>query len=84
MILRKVIVVLFITLDGVLQAPGGSKEDTAEGFKYGGWMGPYMDDFLGKVMDEQMSGRSDLLLGHKTYEIFAGYWPQHADGWPGI
>jgi dihydrofolate reductase len=82
--MRKLIVIEFITLDGVMQAPGGSKEDTAEGFKYGGWMGPYMDDFLGKVMDEQMSGRSDLLLGHKTYEIFSGYWPQHADGWPGI
>lgn len=82
--LRKLVVVLFITLDGVIQAPGGSKEDIAEGFKYGGWTGPYMDDFLGKVMDKQMSGRSDMLLGRKTYEIFAGYWPQHADGWPGI
>jgi dihydrofolate reductase len=82
--MRKVIVVLFITLDGVMQAPGGSKEDTSEGFKYGGWVAPYMDDFLGKVMAEQMSGRSDLLLGRKTYNIFGGYWPQHADDWPGI
>jgi dihydrofolate reductase len=82
--MRKLIVVLFITLDGVMQAPGGSKEDTSEGFKYGGWMAPYMEDFLGKVMAEQMSGRSDLLLGRKTYDIFAGYWPQHADDWPGI
>ena len=82
--MRKLIVIEFITLDGVIQAPGGSEEDTAEGFRYGGWMGPYMDDFLGNVMDEQMSGRSDLLLGRKTYDIFAGYWPQHADGWPGI
>jgi dihydrofolate reductase len=83
--MRKLIVVLFITLDGVIQAPGGSDEDTLEGFKYGGWMGPYMDDFLGKVMGEQMSlERSELLLGRKTYEIFAGYWPHHAAGWPGI
>jgi len=83
--MRKLIVVLFITLDGVIQAPGGSEEDTMEGFKYGGWMGPYMDDFLGKVMEEQMSlERSELLLGRKTYEIFAGYWPHHAAGWPGI
>lgn len=83
--MRKLIVVLFITLDGVIQAPGGSEEDTCEGFKYGGWMGPYMDDFSGKVMGEQMSlERSELLLGRKTYEIFAGYWPHHAAGWPGI
>jgi dihydrofolate reductase len=83
--MRKIIVVLFITLDGVIQAPGGSKEDTFEGFKYGGWMDPYMDDFSGKVMGEQMSlVRSELLLGRKTYEIFAGYWPHHAAGWPGI
>lgn len=83
--MRKLIVVLFITLDGVIQAPGGSEEDTLEGFEYGGWMGPYMDDFLGKVMEEQMSlKRSELLLGRKTYKIFAGYWPHHAAGWPGI
>jgi dihydrofolate reductase len=83
--MRKLIVVLFITLDGVIQAPGGSEEDTLEGFKYGGWMSPYMDDFSGKVMGEQMSlERSELLLGRKTYEIFAGYWPHHAAGWPGI
>jgi hypothetical protein len=53
--MRKLIVLEFITLDGVMQAPGGSKEDTAEGFKYGGWMVPYFDDFFGKVMEEQMS-----------------------------
>jgi dihydrofolate reductase len=83
--MRKLIVVLFITLDGVIQAPGGSEEDTTEGFKYGGWVGPYMDDFSGKVMRQQMSlERSELLLGRKTYEIFAGYWPHHAAGWPGI
>jgi len=82
--MRKLIVLEFITLDGVMQAPGGSKEDTAEGFKYGGWMGPYFDDFFGKVMEEQMSRPFDLLLGRKTYEIFAGYWPHNEDKWPGI
>jgi dihydrofolate reductase len=83
--MRKLVVILFITLDGVIQAPGSSEEDTMEGFKYGGWMGPYMDDFLGKVMEEQMSlKRSELLLGRKTYEIFAGYWPHHAAGWSGV
>jgi dihydrofolate reductase len=67
-----------------MQAPGGPKEDTSGGFKYGGWIVPYFDDFLGKVMAEQMSRPFDLLLGRKTYEIFAGYWPHHEDKWPGI
>jgi len=83
--MRKIIVLSFLTLDGVMQAPGGPEEDTSGGFKYGGWTFPYFDDFAGKVMNEQMSlERSELLLGRKTYEIFAGYWPHHADGWPGI
>lgn len=83
--MRKLIVIEFITLDGVMQAPGGSEEDTSEGFKYGGWSFPYFDDFTGKAMGEQMTlERSELLLGRKTYDIFAGYWPHHADNWPGI
>ena len=83
--MRKLIVISFITLDGGIQAPGGPEEDTSDGFKYGGWVGPYMDDFSGKVMGEQMSlERSELLLGRKTYDIWAGYWPHHAAGWPGI
>lgn len=82
--MRKIIVLEFITLDGVMQAPGGSKEDTAEGFKYGGWTAPYFDDFSGKVMAEQMSGEYDLLLGRKTYDIFAGYWPQNTKTWPQV
>ncbi|HDR17102.1 MAG TPA: dihydrofolate reductase [Desulfobacteraceae bacterium] len=83
--MRKLIVIEFITLDGVMQASGGPGEDASEGFKYGGWMGSYMDDFSGKVMREQMSlNQSELLLGRKTYDIFAGYWPHHAAGWPGI
>lgn len=85
--MRKIIVVEFITLDGVMQAPGGSKEDTAEGFKFGGWMGPYFDEDGGKEMGEQMKETAGLLLGRKTYEIFSGFWPYHAtetEGWPQI
>lgn len=82
--MRKIIVLTFLTLDGVMQAPGGPKEDTSGGFKFGGWTVPYFDDFLGKVMTEQMSKPFELLLGRKTYEIFAGYWPHHEDQWPGI
>lgn len=76
--MRKVIVLSFITLDGVMQAPGGPKEDTSGGFKYGGWTVPYFDEFTGKIMGEQISGDFDLLLGRVTYDIFAGYWP-HQD-----
>ena len=82
--MRKLIVLSFITLDGVMQAPGGPEEDPSGGFKYGGWTVAYFDDFLGKIMGEQMSKPFDLLLGRKTFEIFASYWPHHEDEWPGI
>ncbi len=82
--MRKIIVLSFVSLDGVMQAPGGPEEDTSGGFKYGGWTVPYFDEFSGNIMAEQMKGRSDLLLGRKTYEIFASHWPEHADEWPGI
>lgn len=82
--MRKIIVLEFITLDGVIQAPGGPEEDTSGSFKYGGWTVPYFDEFLGKVMSEQMKQPFNLLLGRKTFEIFASYWPQHEDQWPGI
>ena len=82
--MRKIIVLEFITLDGVIQAPGGPQEDTSGGFKYGGWTAPYFDEFAGSVMGEQMKQPFELLLGRKTYEIFAGYWPDHEDQWPGI
>lgn len=81
--MRKIIVLSFITLDGVMQAPGGSEEDTSGGFKYGGWVVPYFDEVIGKIMEKQMKP-ADLLLGRKTFEIFASYWPDHADIWPGI
>ena len=73
-----------ITLDGVIQAPGDPEEDLTGGFKYGGWTAPYVDDFVGRTMGEQTSGSSDLLLGRKTFEIFASYWPHHEDNWPGV
>jgi len=73
--MRKLVVLSFITLDGVMQAPGGPEEDPTGDFKNGGWVGGYFDDFLGKVMVGQMSKPFDLLLGRKTYEIFAAYWP---------
>src|SRR5260370_7252831 len=82
--MRKLVVLTFITLDGVMQAPGGPTEDTSGNFTYGGWMVPYFDDFLGQIMGEQMSRPFDLLLGRKTFEIFASYWPHHEDEGPGI
>lgn len=80
--MRKIIVIEFITLDGVMQAPGGPDEDTSGGFKYGGWTAPLGDDFLGKIMGEQMKGPFDMLLGRKTYDIFSAYWPEHDSIWP--
>jgi dihydrofolate reductase len=82
--MRKIIVLTFITLDGVMQGPGGPTEDTSGNFAYGGWTAPYFDDFLGKIMDEQMSKPFDLLLGRKTFELFASYWPDHPEEGPGI
>jgi dihydrofolate reductase len=81
--MRKIIVLSFITLDGVMQAPGAPKEDDSGGFTYGGWVNPYFDEFMGSTMGKQMQP-ADLLLGRKTFDIFASYWPEHADMWPGI
>jgi dihydrofolate reductase len=82
--MRKVIAIDFVTLDGVIQAGGGPEEDTSGGFAYGGWQAPYSDDVLGTVMKRQMNMPFDLLLGRKTFEIWAPYWPHHADIWPGV
>lgn len=76
--MRKIIVSTFLTLDGIMQAPG-SENDTSGGFAYGGWTVPYFDDFLGGVMGEQMGKPFELLLGRKTYDIFAAYWPHHPE-----
>lgn len=80
--MRKVVVLEHISLDGVIQAPGGADEDTGGGFAYGGWIAPYSDAVLGTALRRQMNVPFDLLLGRKTYEIWAPYWPQHADAWP--
>jgi dihydrofolate reductase len=81
--MRKIIVLSFITLDGVMQAPGGPEEDPSGGFQYGGWTAPYNDEIANKVMEKELV-RADLLLGRKTFEIFASYWPEHAEHWPGV
>jgi len=81
--MRKITVLSMITLDGVMQAPGGPKEDPTGGFKYGGWTAPYGDEDFGKVMQKELQP-ADYLLGRKTFEIWAGYWPNHGDFWPGI
>ena len=72
-----------ITLDGVLQSPGGPKEDPSGEFKYGGWVAPYDDEVYDKVVQNELK-QADYLLGRKTYEIWAAYWPEHSDFWPGI
>jgi dihydrofolate reductase len=77
--MRKVITGAFISLDGVMQAPGGPKEDPTRGFKFGGWVVPHMDEELGQAIGEMLSEPYDLLLGRKTYEIFAAHWP-YAEG----
>ena len=82
--MRKIVVLSMITLDGVMQAPGGPKEDRSGGFKYGGWTAPYGDEAYGKVTLKELTQPSDYLLGRKTFEIWEDYWPKHADFWPGI
>jgi hypothetical protein len=83
-VMRKVIVLEHITLDGVIQAPGGPDEDTSGGFAYGGWIAPYSDEILGTLLRRQMNLAFDLLLGRRTFEIWEPYWPQHADAWPEV
>jgi len=73
--MRKIIVCTFMTMDGVLQAPGGPEEDTSGGFKWGGWMFPYSDELTDSKVGQLMSKPFDLLLGRRTYEIFSAYWP---------
>ncbi len=81
--MRKVIVLEHISLDGVIQGPGGPDEDTSGGFTYGGWISRHSDPVLGKLLRRQMGLPFDLLLGRKTYDIWAPYWPLHGDAWPG-
>ncbi|MES2371426.1 MAG: dihydrofolate reductase family protein [Bacteroidota bacterium] len=82
--MRKIIVLSMITLDGVMQAPGGPEEDISGAFKYGGWTAPYGDKVVGRLVQEELKQKADYLLGRKTFTIWAAYWPHHADFWPGI
>lgn len=82
--MRKIIALEHISLDGVIQGPGGPDEDTSGGFAYGGWIASYSDAMLGSALRKQMNSPFDLLLGRKTFDIWAPYWPHHADVWPGV
>ncbi|HEU0291115.1 MAG TPA: dihydrofolate reductase family protein [Anaerolineales bacterium] len=82
--MRKVTVLEHISMDGVIQAPGGPEEDTSGGFAYGGWISAYSDDVLGTALSKQMNMPFDLLLGRTTFDIWEPFWPQHADEWPGV
>jgi dihydrofolate reductase len=82
--MRKINVLEFVSIDGVIQAPGGPKEDTSGGFEYGGWQSPHRDAVSGAAMKQQMNAPADVLLGRKTFEMFAAFWPQHADIWPEV
>jgi dihydrofolate reductase len=82
--MRKIIVLEHISIDGVIQAAGGPDEDRSDGFAYGGWAAPYSDATLGTALRKQMNMPFDLLVGRKTFEIWASFWPQHADVWPGV
>ncbi|MFS4428631.1 dihydrofolate reductase family protein [Chryseobacterium sp. S90] len=81
--MRKITVLSMITMDGVIQAPGGPEEDTSGNFQYGGWTVSYGDELFGEIMQEEMK-QTDYILGRKTFDIFSSYWPQHAEFWPGI
>jgi dihydrofolate reductase len=82
--MRKLVVLEHISLDGVIQAPGGPDEDRSGGFAYGGWSSPFDDPVLGKALQTQMNMPFDLLLGRKTFDIWASFWPQHGDAWPNV
>ena len=82
--MRKIIVLEPLSMDGVIQAPGGPEEDTSGGFAYGGWTAPISDEVLGMALNKQMNLPFDLLLGRKTFEIWSTFWPYHGDEWPGV
>jgi len=82
--MRKVIVLEHISIDGVIQAPGGPEEDPSDGFAHGGWAGSYSDEILGTALRKMMNSPFDLLVGRKTFDIWEAYWPHHADAWPGV
>src|SRR6266481_6200145 len=84
--MRKIIVLEHLSLDGVIQAPGGPDEDTSDGFAYGGWAAPYHDhdEAIETALNKMLNVPLDLLLGRKTFDIWAAFWPQHGDIWPNV
>jgi len=82
--MRKILVLEHISIDGVIQGPGGPEEDPSGGFAHGGWIEPYSDEILGAALSKQMNMPFDLLLGRKTFDIWAPFWPLHGDVWPGV
>lgn len=82
--MKKIVVLEHLSLDGVIQAPGGPKEDTSNGFAYGGWIAPYSDEVSSAALRKQMNSPFDLLLGRRTFEIWEPYWPNHNDIWPNV
>jgi dihydrofolate reductase len=82
--MRKFIVGEFITMDGVIQSPGGPEEDTSLDFKYGGWVRPYYDNVVDEEVSKGTKETAGLLLGRKTYDVFAGFWPEHTEMWPQV
>jgi dihydrofolate reductase len=82
--MRKVIVLEHISLDGVIQAAGGPDEDTSDGFAYGGWCASYSDDAIMAALMPKMRSEFDLLLGRKTFDSWADFWPKHSEHWPGV
>ena len=76
---RRLVVQTFVSIDGVMQAPGGPEEDHDGGFRHGGWSMSYWDEGMGRAMEEYMSQRADVVLGRRTYDFFAAYWPHHRD-----
>lgn len=82
--MRKLIALEHLSLDGVIQAPGGADEDREGGFEHGGWIGAYSDKIIGAALRERMNRPFDLLLGRKTFDIWEPYWPEHADIWPNV
>lgn len=77
--MREIVAITQLSLDGIMQAPGGPEEDPENGFAQGGWAMPFFDDASHRVIMETIAGEFDMLLGRRTYEIFAGYWPKHGD-----
>jgi len=82
--MRKIIVLEHISMDGVIQGPGGPEEDPSNGFKHGGWISAYSDKSIGEALKKQKNLSFDLLLGRKTFDIWEPFWPQHADAWQNV